>query len=128
MKAPLEGIFVLDLSRALAGPYCAMMLGDMGAEIIKIENPDRGDEARAWGPPFINGESAYFLSANRNKKSVTLNLKATKGRNILRELACQADVLVENFRAGTMDEWEFGYEQLAIHHSSCTRQAQTTPP
>ncbi|KKL73300.1 hypothetical protein LCGC14_2076280, partial [marine sediment metagenome] len=75
MVRPLEGIKVLDLSRALAGPYCTMMLADMGAEVIKVEMPGRGDDSRSWGPPFLNGESAYFMSVNRNKKSITLNLK-----------------------------------------------------
>lgn len=108
----LEGVRVLDLSRALAGPYCTMMLGDMGAEIIKVEMPKVGDEARHYGPPFQEGESSYFLSVNRNKRSITLNLKSEKGKEILRELAKRSDVLVENFRPGTMEDLGLGYESL----------------
>lgn len=109
----LQGVRVLDLSRALAGPYCTMMLGDMGAEIIKVEMPRVGDEARHYGPPFQEGESSYFLSVNRNKRSMTLNLKSQKGKEILKELAKRSDVLVENFRPGTMDELGLGYEELS---------------
>ncbi len=109
---PLDGIRVVDLSRILAGPYCSMLLGDMGAEIVKIENPDHGDDTRGWGPPFIDGESAYFLSINRNKKSLTLNLKAPKGKDILTRLIGVADVLLENFRPGTLTRLGFGYEQV----------------
>ncbi|MFQ5881039.1 MAG: CaiB/BaiF CoA transferase family protein [Candidatus Methylomirabilales bacterium] len=109
---PLEGLKVIDLSRILAGPYCTMLLGDMGAEVVKVENPAGGDDTRGWGPPFINGESAYFLSINRNKKSITLNLKADRGREILSVLLQQADVLVENFRPGTLEKAGFGYEAV----------------
>ena len=98
---PLKGIRVLDLTRVLAGPYCAMLLGDMGAEVIKIEEPGKGDETRGW-PPFAGGESTYFMSVNRNKKSVTLNLKAPEGRELLKKLAKKSDVLLENFRTGTI--------------------------
>ncbi len=107
----LTGIRVIDLTRVLAGPYCTMMLGDLGAEVIKIEMPGRGDDTRQWGPPFTaaedgrQGESAYFLAANRNKRSLTLNLKSKKGVNILKDLIRQGDVLVENFLAGTMAKW-----------------------
>lgn len=111
---PLDGIRVVDLSRILAGPYCSMLLGDMGAEIIKIENPDRGDDTRGWGPPFIDGESAYYLSINRNKKSLTLNLKAAKGKDILTRLIGLSDVLLENFRPGTLARLGFGYEQVRV--------------
>ena len=111
MKA-LEGIKVLDLSRALAGPYCTMMLGDMGAEVIKLEMPGTGDDSRSWGPPFVEGESAYFMSINRNKKSITLNMKSTKSNEIVTRLIKQSDVLVENFRPGAMDRLGFGYEQV----------------
>ncbi len=111
-RLALEGIRVLDLSRALAGPYCTMMLGDMGAEIIKVEMPKVGDEARHYGPPFQEGESSYFLSVNRNKRSITLNLKSEKGKEILRELAKNSDVLVENFRPGTMEDLGLGYQSL----------------
>ena len=113
---PLDGIKVVDLSRILAGPFCTLTLGDMGAEVIKVENPEGGDDTRGWGPPFINGESAYFLSINRNKKSITLNLKADRGKEILKALLRLADVLVENFRPGTLDKLGFGYE--AVHQLS----------
>jgi crotonobetainyl-CoA:carnitine CoA-transferase CaiB-like acyl-CoA transferase len=109
---PLEGIKVLDLSRALAGPYCSMMLADMGAEIIKIEIPGRGDDSRAWGPPFVEGESAYFMSVNRNKKSMTLNLKQDKAIEIIHKLIKSADVLLENFRPGTMEKLKLSYEEV----------------
>ncbi len=112
MAPALEGIRVLDLSRALAGPYCTMMLGDMGAEIIKLEMPGTGDEARHYGPPFQEGESSYFLSVNRNKLSITLNLKDPRGKEIFRELAKRSDVLVENFRPGTMEGLGLGYDSL----------------
>ncbi|RMF83532.1 MAG: CoA transferase [Nitrospinota bacterium] len=113
MPKPLEGIVVLDLTRVLSGPYCTMQLADMGAEVLKIEMPGRGDDTRHFGPPFRNGESAYFLSINRNKKSITLNLKSEKGKAILRRLIPQADILVENFRPGTLDNLGFGYETLS---------------
>ncbi|MHA2038178.1 MAG: CaiB/BaiF CoA transferase family protein [Promethearchaeota archaeon] len=112
MVRPLEGIKVLDLSRALAGPYCTMMLADMGAEIIKVEMPGRGDDSRAWGPPFIEGESAYFMSVNRNKKSMTLNLKKEKAMEIIHSLIKQTDVLLENFRPGTMEKLKLSYEEI----------------
>ncbi len=113
MRTPLEDLLVIDLTRALAGPYCTMMLGDLGARIIKIETPDGGDDTRGWGPPFINGESSYFLGINRNKESLTLNLKQPDAREVLRRLLGRADVLVENFRAGTMDRFGFGFP--AVH-------------
>jgi crotonobetainyl-CoA:carnitine CoA-transferase CaiB-like acyl-CoA transferase len=108
----LKGIRVLDLTRVLAGPYCAMLLGDMGAEVIKIEEPGKGDDTRGW-PPFVGGESTYFMSVNRNKKSVTLNLKAPEGRELLKQLAKKSDVLLENFRTGTMDKLGLGYRTLS---------------
>src|SRR4026209_2161335 len=101
--APLSDITVLDITRVLSGPYCTMLLADMGARIIKIEQPGRGDDTRAWGPPFVNGESAYFLSINRNKESLTLDLKHAAARNVLDPLLQHADVVVENFRPGTME-------------------------
>ena len=111
-ESALGNIVVLDLTRALAGPYCTMTLADLGAEVIKVEIPGRGDDSRQWGPPFATGESAYYLCANRGKKSLTLNLKTEQGREIVRQLAERADVLVENFNTGTMDGWGLGYEAL----------------
>ena len=113
MPGPLDGVRVLDLTRALAGPYCTLLLGDMGADVLKVELPGVGDEARGWGPPFIEGESSYFLSINRNKRSLTLDLKRPEGRDVLRKLAERSDVLVENFRPGTMDRLGLGYEEAA---------------
>lgn len=107
---PLEGIKVLDLTRVLAGPFCTMILADMGAEVIKIEQPGKGDDTRQFGPPFKDGESAYFLSINRNKKSVTLDIKSAKGKEILSQLIQRSDVLVENFRPGTLKKLGFDYE------------------
>src|ERR687893_719190 len=95
---PLDGLTVVDLTRVLSGPYCTMLLADMGARVIKIEQPGRGDDTRAWGPPFQNGESAYFLSVNRNKESLTLDLKQEAARPVIEALLDRADVLVENFR------------------------------
>jgi formyl-CoA transferase len=116
-KSLLEGVRVLDLSRVLAGPYCTMMLADLGADIIKIEAPGLGDDTRHWGPPFTEGgESAYFLCVNRNKRSMTLNLKSDRGIQILKELIQQSDVLVENFRVDTMDKWGLSYETLQLLH------------
>ena len=112
MVRPLEGIKVLDLSRALAGPYCSMMLADMGAEVIKLEMPGRGDDSRAWGPPFKEGESAYFMSVNRNKKSMTLNLKQEKSIEIIHKLIKHSDILLENFRPGTMERLKLSYNEV----------------
>src|SRR5579871_3850345 len=103
MAGPLSGTRVVDLTRALAGPYCTLLLGDMGADVIQIEMPGSGDETRQWGPPFVAGESSYFMSVNRNKRSVTLDLKSASGLDALRRLTRTADVLVENFRPGTME-------------------------
>jgi crotonobetainyl-CoA:carnitine CoA-transferase CaiB-like acyl-CoA transferase len=111
-KGPLSGIRVIDLTRILAGPLCTMNLGDMGAEIIKIEQPGRGDDTRSWGPPFVGGEAAYFLGINRNKRSLTLNLKEERGREILRTLLSEADVLIDNFKAGTLEGWGFTPEWM----------------
>ena len=101
MTLPLEGLRVLDLTRALAGPFCSQMLGDMGADVLKVEQPGVGDNARGWGPPFQGGESSYFLSVNRNKRSLALNLRDTRGAEVLRRLVLQSDVLLENFVPGT---------------------------
>jgi len=106
---PLDGIFVVDLSRILSGPVCTMLLADMGAEVVKVEPPPLGDDSRQWGPPFIGGISTYFLSVNRNKKSLGLNLKTERGRQILWRLVDRADVLIENFRPGVLDKLGFGY-------------------
>ena len=112
----LAGIKVLDLSRVLAGPYCTMLLGDYGAEVIKVEHPGTGDGTRQWGPPWLEGESAYFLSVNRNKRSLTLNLKTAAGQDILKKLAGEADVLVENFRFGTTERMNIDYPTLSKEH------------
>jgi crotonobetainyl-CoA:carnitine CoA-transferase CaiB-like acyl-CoA transferase len=113
LPGPLDGLVVIDLTRVLSGPYCTMLLGDMGARVIKIEQPGRGDDTRAWGPPFVGRESAYFLSINRNKESVTLDFGHPRGRAILEALLERADVLVENFRPGTLDRKQLGYADLS---------------
>jgi crotonobetainyl-CoA:carnitine CoA-transferase CaiB-like acyl-CoA transferase len=109
---PLAGIRVLDLTRVLAGPYCTMFLGDLGAEVVKVEQPGVGDDTRGWGPPFAGGESAYFLCINRNKKSLTVDLKSPEGISLVRQLAERADVLIENFRPGAMERLGLGDDQL----------------
>jgi len=108
----LEGIRVLDLSRIVAGPFCSQILGDMGAEVLKIEHPSVGDDSRTWGPPFQNGESVYFFCANRNKKSVTVDMKAPRGKAIIQELAKRSDVLLENFKPGTLEKLGLGWDVL----------------
>ncbi|MED4750796.1 CaiB/BaiF CoA-transferase family protein [Brevibacillus choshinensis] len=108
----LDGIRVLDLSRTLAGPFCTMLLGDMGADIIKVEQPEQGDETRRFTPPTWDGISSYYLASNRNKRSITVDLKSEEGKEIIYSLAKTADVLVENFRTGTLDQLGLGYEQL----------------
>jgi formyl-CoA transferase/CoA:oxalate CoA-transferase len=113
---PLAGLTVLDLTRVLSGPYCTMMLADMGARVIKVEQRGSGDDTRGWGPPFQNGESAYFLSINRNKESVTLDFKVPEGRAVLDALIERTDVLVENFRPGTLARQGLGYDDLAAAH------------
>ncbi|HEU4438549.1 MAG TPA: CoA transferase [Methylomirabilota bacterium] len=110
-RKPLAGVRVLDLTRVLAGPFCSMILADMGAEVIKVEEPGKGDDTRGW-PPFTGGEATYFMSVNRNKKSLTLNVKAPDGQAILRRLIAKADVVLENFRPGTMERLGFGYDAL----------------
>jgi crotonobetainyl-CoA:carnitine CoA-transferase CaiB-like acyl-CoA transferase len=121
---PLEELRVLDISRALAGPYCAMMLGDLGADVIKVEMPGRGDESRSWGPPFVGkpyssypGESAYFMAMNRSKRSLTVDLKSSEGQEIIKRLACLSDILVENFRTGVLNKLGLGYEDLRALNS-----------
>ena len=112
MSGPLSQIRVIDLTRALAGPYAALMLGDLGADVIKLEARGKGDDSRAWGPPFLAGESAYFLSVNRNKRSITVDLKTEGGQEILRRLVQSADVLLENFSAGTLARLGFSWDVL----------------
>lgn len=128
--APLDGITVLDLTRVLSGPYCTMLLADMGARVIKVEQPGKGDDTRAWGPPFlypsaespragdpnVAGESAYFLSINRNKESVTVDFKHPDGRDVLERLIAKSDVLVENFRPGTLTKLGLDYQTLAAKY------------
>ena len=112
MKGALQGIRILDLSRVLAGPWATQLLGDYGADVVKIERPGSGDDTRQWGPPWLGDESAYFLSTNRNKRSVTIDLASSEGKAVLRELAAEADVLVENFRVGTLQRLDLGPEDL----------------
>lgn len=109
----LAGVRVLDLSRVLAGPYCTMLLGDYGADVIKVEEPSSGDGTRSWGPPWVGDQSAYYLAANRNKRSLTVNLKAAEGVTIVRRLAAISDVVIENFKPGTAARMGLGYEALA---------------
>jgi len=109
---PLDGLRVVDLSRVLAGPYCTMLLGDLGADVVKVELPGQGDDTRRFGPPFKGGESAYYLAINRNKRSLTLNLKHPKAQALLRKLVERADVLLENFRPGTLEVMGLGWEEL----------------
>jgi crotonobetainyl-CoA:carnitine CoA-transferase CaiB-like acyl-CoA transferase len=115
---PLAGVTVLDLTRVLAGPWCTMLLADMGARVIKIERPGAGDDTRAWGPPFVAGESTYFLGVNRNKESVTLDVGRPEGRALLDRLLDRADVLVENFRPGTLARLGLDYASLAARRPS----------
>jgi len=111
-KGALAGVRVLDLTRVLAGPYCTMFLGDLGAEVVKVEQPGVGDDTRGWGPPFSGGESAYFLCINRNKKSITVDFKSKEGVALIRQLSERADVLIENFRPGAMDRLGLGEKEL----------------
>ena len=113
---PLEGTKVIDLTRILAGPYCTQALADAGADVVKIEEPGKGDDTRGWGPPFVNGQAVYFLSVNRGKRGITLNLKSPDGRQILGRLLETADVLVENFRPGTLDRLGFDWESVRRRH------------
>jgi formyl-CoA transferase/CoA:oxalate CoA-transferase len=131
-SAPLAGLTVLDLSRVLSGPYCTMLLADMGARVIKVEQPGRGDDTRHWGPPFVGRESAYFLSVNRNKESLTLDFKRPGADRVLAALLERADILVENFRVGTLDRIGLGYETLReryprLVYCSITGYGQTGP-
>lgn len=128
----LDGIRVIDLSRVLAGPYCTMLLGDMGADVIKVEQPKTGDISRQWGPPWVGSESAYFLSANRNKRSITIDLKCSMGQSILKKLIGTADVVVENFLPGTTEKFGLDYPTLekgnpGLVYCSITGYGQTGP-
>ena len=107
----LENIRILDLTRVIAGPYCGAMLADLGADVIKIELPGRGDDARAYGP-YVNGESLYYGNLNRNKRGITLNLKSEEGKEIFRKLVKESDVVLENYRPGVMDKLGLGYDEL----------------
>lgn len=132
MSGALDGIKVLDLSRVLAGPYCTMILGDLGAEVVKVEKPGGSDETRNWGPPFKNDVSAYYLSANRNKKAITVDLKSEEGVEIIKKLVRGSDVIINNFKSGTMDRFGLGYDELAqlnprIVYCSITGFGETGP-
>ncbi|XP_050565032.1 succinate--hydroxymethylglutarate CoA-transferase isoform X6 [Cygnus atratus] len=129
---PLDGVKILDLTRVLAGPFATMNLGDLGAEVIKVERPGAGDDTRAWGPPFVGTESVYFLSVNRNKKSIAINMKDSRGAKIIRELAAVSDVFVENYIPGKLAEIGLGYEDIKkiaphIVYCSITGYGQTGP-
>ena len=120
-QGALAGVRVLDLTRILAGPLCTMMLGDMGADVIKVEPPGAGDDTRSWGPPFAEGESAYYLGVNRNKRSMTLNMAMKSGQEVLAGLIRKSDVLVENFKVGTLEKWGFGNDWLQEHAPKLVR-------
>src|SRR4051812_48661265 len=109
---PLDDLLVFDLTRVLSGPYCSMYLGDFGARVIKLENPTTGDDTRHFGPPFVEGESTYFMSINRNKESVAIDFKHERGRELALKLAGKADILVENFRPGALTKLGLDYESL----------------
>jgi crotonobetainyl-CoA:carnitine CoA-transferase CaiB-like acyl-CoA transferase len=132
MAGPLSGFVIVDLTRVLSGPYCTMVLADLGARVIKVEQPGKGDDTRHWGPPFLGKESAYFLSINRNKESVTVDFKPPEGREVLNRLVARADVFVENFRPGTIDRAGFGWEALharfpRLVYASISGYGQTGP-
>ncbi|XP_075067380.1 succinyl-CoA:glutarate CoA-transferase [Mixophyes fleayi] len=129
---PLDGVKILDLTRVLAGPFATMILGDLGAEIIKVEKPGSGDDTRSWGPPFVEAESAYFLSVNRNKKSIAVNMKNPKGTKIIQELAQACDILIENYIPEKLAEMGLGYDDMKktaphIIYCSITGYGQTGP-
>jgi formyl-CoA transferase len=114
-SGPLAGVRVLDLTRILAGPLCTMLLGDMGADVIKVEQPGKGDDTRGWGPPFVGSEAAYFLGVNRNKRSMTLDLKAPQGLDILKQLVVKADILIDNFKPGTLERLGLSQDWIEAH-------------
>jgi succinate--hydroxymethylglutarate CoA-transferase len=124
-EGALAGLRVVDLTRILAGPLCTMMLGDMGADVIKIEPPGTGDDTRTWGPPFVGGDAAYFLGVNRNKRSLTLNMATPAGQKILAGLIAKADVLIDNFRLGTLEKWGFADAWFDDHAPRLVRCAIT---
>jgi crotonobetainyl-CoA:carnitine CoA-transferase CaiB-like acyl-CoA transferase len=132
MALPLKGLRVIDLTKDFAGPFCTMMLSDLGAEVIKVEKPGSGDETRAWGPPFVKGLSYYFLSLNRGKKSVTLDLKTPEAQKIIRQLVQDSDILVESLRPGTLSQYNLDYPRLrrtnkALVYCSISGFGQTGP-
>lgn len=132
MGLPLQGLRVVDLSKDFAGPFCTMMLSDLGAEVVKVEKPGTGDETRTWGPPFVKGMSGYFLSLNRGKKSITLNLKTREAQKIVRQLVRDSDVFVESFRPGTLARFKLDYSSLrrvnrALVYCSISGFGQTGP-
>src|SRR5262245_29511091 len=112
MVLPLTGLRVVDLTKDFAGPFCTMMLSDLGAEVVKVERPGQGDETRNWGPPFVNGESCYFLSLNRGKKSIVLDLKNREAQKVVQKLVVDSDILVENFRPGSLKRLGLDYQSL----------------
>jgi len=112
ITGPLTGVRVLDMTRILAGPFTTMLLGDLGAEIIKVERPGLGDDTRFWAPPYCGGQSTYFLAINRNKKSIAINIRDPKGAELVRKLATKCDILVENYLPGKLDKLGLGYDQL----------------
>ena len=112
MKHALDNLRILDMSRVLAGPWAGQLLGDYGADVVKIERPGQGDDTRQWGPPWLGTESAYFLSTNRNKRSVTIDIATARGQQLVRELAAEADVLLENFRVGTLPRFGLDPDDL----------------
>lgn len=111
----LDGLKILDLSRVLAGPWCGQLLGDLGAEVIKVESPSSGDDTRAWGPPFLEGESAYFLGCNRNKRGITIDFSSPEGKALLAQLIPKFDVVLENFKSGTLEKWGFDTTWFETH-------------
>src|SRR5712692_7605755 len=132
MALPLKGLRVIDLTKDFAGPFCTMILSDLGAEVIKVEKPGSGDETRAWGPPFVKGLSYYFLSLNRSKNSITLNLKSSAAQKIIRQLVQDSDILVESFRPGTMSQFKLDHSSLrkinkALVYCSISGFGQTGP-
>ena len=117
-QKPLRGVNILDLSQIMAGPYCSLLLADMGANVIKVEKPNGGDDTRRMGPPFINGESAAFLGVNRNKRSIVIDFKNPDGVKLIKQLSKKCDVLIQNFRPGTLQKMGMGYEDIKAENPS----------